>query len=351
MNKFLKLSKRYQKKKINSKKKLYIRRKQNGGGPEMENLISKMSTMRLEIYKKQLDGTNNSGTIVSILGGYFRLYFTKNLLDELNSLDTTILEKYKFENQDFFSKIKSLLDKYFYAYERHFTEVQAQIIKILFDIDIIIKRDCFEYEYMKHDFDHSVCKNKLSVMGNCSQPFFFDSLSGYSVELNNKFIELFNIIETKLKKGSSIGIILGRTMELPTEYDINLYFNANGSSFSSIIKEIENESLSKHYNIGALFPLNLEPDNLRVLKKIIDLTNDYNIYLVNMICYGCYRSFYYLKNNAKQNFTYITAGSNIDFVANPPFTLVNRYAHEVNNCFTKPYNNEHFKDYQSHQYD
>ena len=190
MNKILKLSKRYQKKNINSKKKLYERRKQNGGGPEMDNLLSKRSMILLESYQNRLKGISVI-TIVWELRQYIKLFFTKKLLDELNSLDATSLEKYKFENQDFFSKIKSLLNNYFYAYETHFTEVEAQIIKILFDIDIIIKRDCTPDEYMKHYFDHSICKNKLSVMGNCTDPPFFDSLSGYSIELNNKFIELY----------------------------------------------------------------------------------------------------------------------------------------------------------------
>ena len=88
---------------------------------------------------------------------------------------------------------------------------------------------------------------------------------------------------------------------------------------------------------------------MRVLNKIIDLTNDYNIYLVNMICYGCYRSFYYLKNNAKKNFTYITDGSFLKLISMPGNIMeANRYSHDTNNCFTQPYNNKHFEDFESH---
>ena len=321
MNKIRKFSKRSQKKHLYSQKTcLNLKNKkkiQNGGGPEMDKLLLPKVYQRpsftqiLDIIiknKKEHSPIFNNGS-KNFINKLFNEFLTDDLYNELITLDKNNLEIYKTSNQTLFDKFSEQHE--YISQFIEYTENQKKLLEILFDLTIK-KYICYNEIIMNQDdFDIYNCKNSIDYEGNCSQPYFRDSIYEKSdIIENDNIINVLNKIRTKLDKGKSIGLILGanKIEEYYDDYDINLYFNKEGqiprSSFSSIINEIENEPLKKRYYIDSYFPLNIKPDNIRVLDLILELTNDYHITLVNKICIGCYRSFYYLKKNAKQNFKY-----------------------------------------------
>ena len=271
--------------------------------------------------------------------------FTESLYNELKELNELDLQKYKSENKEIFTNFMFIWSDYLNTYD-HYTDYQLEIIRILFDI-IKVKRNCSLDEFMVHNdkFDPSIiCKNTDMVKGNCSGPYFLESLSGWSVDENNKIVQLLSTIQTILEEGKSIGIILGAVYDREFEelYDINLFFDNKPryEDFDFILDEIVKKPLRKSYYIRSYFPLNTEPDNLRVLDLILNLTNKYQIFLVNRMCIGCYRSFFYLKKNAKKNFTYISGFHIQERVVSPKENI-----HQINNCFLSPYNNTQSEKY------
>ena len=193
------------------------------------------------------------------------------------------------------------------------------------------------------------CNNPTLVQGSCGDPSFFSNLNTLNGS-NNSIISLLEKIKAKLERGKSIGIILGATKRFDSSCDINLYFNIceamNGvdptplcleyENFPKILHDIDTEPLKDCYKIRSFFPLNTELDNCRVLDLILELTNDYKIFLINQMCGSCFRSLYYLKQNATKNYTYILQPEQ---GLSKPGGLVVPDSVEIRNCFKQPYNN------------
>jgi hypothetical protein len=327
MNKIQKISKRFQKKNQTSRKTHLNLKKQKkiqyGSGVAMEYLVSP-KLQHSQSFTQILDKiilSRPSGQIANVLNRHlikklFNDFLTDDLYDELIKLDKNNLEIYKTSHKALFDKfseddlyreyIDKLLDP------RQITYKQKQLLTILFDE--IVLEDCDPEAIFRRD-DIIRCKNYEYYNKGCGLPSLSESI-GQEPDIgeNDKLIKLFNTIRTKLDKGKSIGIIIGASERFEygdTEYDIVLYFNRHSViehfPISSIINEIETEPLKKAYYIHSYFPLNTKADNIRVLDLILELTNDYSINLINKICSTeYYRSFTYLKNNAKQNYTYKT---------------------------------------------
>jgi hypothetical protein len=323
MNKIRKISKRFQKKNQTSRKNhLKLKNKiQIGSGPAMDKLLllklknNPSFTQMLDIIRNnRKSGKFFNRNTQHLLIKLFNDFLTDDLYDELIKLDKNNLEIYKTSNKTLFDKFSN--DNLYLGYidklldPDQITYKQKQLLTILFDE--IVSEDCSPKGIFLMD-DIIGCKNYEYYNRGCSQPSLHESIyEEPDIGENDKLIKLFNTIKTKLDKGKSIGIILGasRTREyVYTEYDIVLYFNRRSViehfPISSIINQIETEPLKKSYYIDSYFPLNTKVDNIRVLDLILELTNDYRINLINLICSTeYYRSFTYLKNNAKQNYTY-----------------------------------------------
>lgn len=250
-------------------------------------------------------------------------YFTRDLYKELIA-DREILKQYLLANGHFFKNLfnehidrledlpRSIIDHERWPYRR--------IVKLLAN-----KRICSKEEFMiyNEEFDVDDCTNYSSYMGNCGYPSLYSQIKVQTKNVD-KIVLLFNIIRTKLEAGKKIGIIIGsiQESEFNYEYDINLYFNMCIDSawktkkcdeykdIDMILHEISTKPLKQNYLILNFFPLNTHPTNMPLLNLIVELMENYHIYLINNMCKTCFGSFYYLKREAKRlplkrNFEYI----------------------------------------------
>ena len=194
----------------------------------------------------------------------------------------------------------------------------VNVIKKLYDFDMYNFKQltCTVDKFMDASFESKIkCINPQLVKGSCSYPGFFNSFNANDDCTSH--INILNIIKDKLEKGKSIGIILGATKKFDAKYDINLYFNICTASVETpecnsyketdvILTELlTDEPLKSNYRILNYFPLNTNSNHMDLLNLILELTNNYHIYLINKICGSCFRSFYYLTQHATKNFTYI----------------------------------------------
>ena len=308
----------YKQKYLKYKKKYGNLKLQIGSGPHMDKLtLKKKAGPSFKDLVESLAEYFNYHTFENL----FLKYLTNELLDELRKLDKLTLEAYKSENDEIFSQISSIsnIDTY-HKYSDHHKE----ILRILFDV--IVQHNCTVEEFMTYNdsFDPNIhCKNTSLVKGSCGAPGFFDTLNNDTFDADNpiNYINLFDKIKQKLIPGQSIGIIIGATNTYDSTCNINLYFNPcfqaylslneglwsgcdDHISFDDILHDIDNNPLKYNYKIKSRFPLNTGPNSLIVLNKILELTKEYRITLINQMCGSCFRSFYYLKQKATQNFIY-----------------------------------------------
>ena len=197
-------------------------------------------------------------------------------------------------------------------------------------MNIKIKKHCTINEMMtsQENIDIICYPEDLNkVIGSCGEPSFINQQKVEN-EHNDKIIELFNYIIKLLPENSTIGICVG-AVESPIidKNDINLNFNFNADymNIETILDNIKtNNKLKKNYYIKKYFPTNQFGSNKEVLDKILELTNKYKIYFTNKMCGSCFRSFWYLTKNAKQNF---------DYSVNPEQKLGVMDTQEIRRCF------------------
>jgi hypothetical protein len=184
------------------------------------------------------------------------------------------------------------------------------LIIILNKMNIKIKKHCTINEMMTLQEDiNNICypENLNKVKGSCGHPSFIEEQKTENHN-NDKIIELFDYISRLLPPDSTIGICVGaHTHPIRDKYNINLNFNLidTYTNIETILDNIKtNEKLEKNYYIKNYFPTNQFGSNIKVLDKLLELTNKFKIYFTNKMCGSCFRSFWYLTKNAKQNFEY-----------------------------------------------
>jgi hypothetical protein len=251
-------------------------------------------------------------------------YFNNLLLRELKKLDKDNIEKYKLDNHHILSTLFQDIEDFddliiHIRYNLHsddfnifdnFTKIYHILIKEKENDKKKPMQDCAYKDIMLYDKDRDIryCKNLDDSFKWTWDPKWIDV---FNIEYNesNLIYSLLNKITTKLPIGSKIRIILGSVIDLSDNesYDINIYFNKPlGYPFEKTylekMKRIEqilddldhNLTLEKNYYIFAYFPLNTHPTHLPLLNLIIDLHDNYDVYLVSKMNGFIYGSFYYL---------------------------------------------------------
>ena len=351
MNKFkVKFSKRYQKKKhqLSKKKGSYLSKKKKikGGAPgvNMMKLVESSDLQELQFQISKPFGSNVNRVQFNTL---CKDVFTQELLDELNEKSTSELIEYRTNNIDFFGSTYPIISSSI-SRARHTNQTFKAI-------DEFIRKNILIYPCtLETLFDEPWFPGKCVIpdeyKGSCGYPTLETVYNGYPEDYIDKIYQLLTVISERLEPGKSIGIILGalKDHEFEYTYDINLYFNScidstwrnhNCETFKNIdtiLEEIRSGSqLNQNYRIDIYFPLTTHPTHLKLLNFILDLTDKFQIFLVNSMCGTCFGSFYYLKKKAHRNFMYIT-----HHTSHGTSGEVYKQKHrDTDNCYTDPHNN------------
>ena len=262
--------------------------------------------------------------VQSDLSGVFKdlkEVFTQDLVNELNEQSTSELIEYRNVNSEFFSKYP------FISKIIHRSRLNKSFKDTFKTIDELIKTKLFisdSFCTLKTLFDEPWFPGKCTIprdyKGTCGYPRLETVYHEYPEDYIDKIYKLLTVISERLETGKSIGIILGALQdhEFKYNYDINLYFNtcveyhndncATFKKIDTILEEFRSGSqLNTEYRIDIFFPLTTHPTHIKLLHFILELTEKFQIYLVNSMCGTCFGSFYYLKKRAPKNFMYIAS--------------------------------------------
>lgn len=346
MNKFkVKFSKRYHKKKhqLSKKKVSYLSKKKKilkGGAPGV-NMMKLVESDTLHYIRSQLQSnvhfSVNREDITNL-----QEVFTQELFDELNEKSTSELIEYRNGNSAFFIDypvISIVISRAVSRCNKTFKDIFNNIDTFLKTKLLISSSTCTLGTLFDAPWFPGKCRIPDEYKGTCGYPTLETVYHEYPEDYIDKIYQLLTVISERLEPGKSIGIILGalEDHEFKYTYDINLYFNRceggwrskNCETFKNIdtiLTEIHSGSqLNTDYRIDIYFPLTTHPTHRKLLDFILDLTDKFQIYLVNSMCGTCFGSFYYLKKRARKNFMYITG--------------LGHSQRDTANCYMDPYNN------------
>jgi hypothetical protein len=281
---------------------------------------------------------------ISILKNISKLFSMDKLYSELNTKEIEINSLDKTKNLYLLYRLFSDIIAKYPSFNLEKLDDYLIIILNKMNIKIKIKKHCTINEMMTLQEDiNNICypEDLNRVKGSCGYPSFIDEQK-IENDNNDKIIELFDYISRLLPENSTIGICVGAVQNpIRDKYNINLNFNLNATytNIETILDNIKtnldniktnldniktNEKLEKNYYIKNYFPTNQFGSNIKVLDKLLELTNKFKIYFTNKMCGSCFRSFWYLTKNAKQNFEY-----NVD----PEQTLGVQDTPEIRSCF------------------
>lgn len=356
MNKFkVKFSKRYQKKKhqLSKKKGSYLSKKKKilkGGAPGV-HMMKLVESSELQELQAQLSDRYGSGVSREQFNNLCKEVFTQELLDELNARrdNKPELIEYRTNNIEFFSSTYPIISRGISKARFRNIPPTFNAIDEFITANMIIPRCTLDTLFDEH-WIPGKCVIPEEYKGTCGYPTLETVYHEYPEDYIESIFNLLTEVSKKLEPGQSIGIILGalRDDEFRYTYDVNLYFNMcvesswrnpNCDTFKNIdtqfLEEIRRSQLNKDYRINAFFPLTTHPTHLKLLNLILELTENFKIFLVNSMCGTCFGSFYYLKKRARKNFMYITDRTS-HYRTGEVYEQKDR---DTDNCYTSPYNN------------
>lgn len=315
-------------------KKYRIKIMQFGGESELENFDNhKGIRIFIDQIKKLLSSSSGFGKqfedqSINILKNISKFFSMDKLYSELNTKEIEINSLDKTKNLYLLYRLFSDIIAKYPSF--NLEKLDDYLIIILNKMNIKIKKHCTINEMMTLQEDiNNICypEDLNKVKGSCGHPSFIEE---QKIENNNndKIIELFDYIIRLLPENSTIGICVG-AVEKPiidkNNINLNFNFNADYTNIETILDNIKtNNKLETNYYIKNYFPTNQFGSNIKVLDKLLELTNKFKIYFTNKMCGSCFRSFWYLTKNAKQNFEY-----NVD----PEQKLGNSDTPEIRSCF------------------
>ena len=304
----------YQKKYLKYKNKYLELKKQLGSGPQLDKISSDknigmlLNVIVFQITQSQRNVKNNIETLFQKINSFYLDNILNQELDELVEIKFERITTPYNSNWDNLNKLYYIFNK-INEKKMELVILQPGLIKLVNKIGInyVPFRECTVHEFMTLDGVENFCSNRELVRGSCAEPSFLDELYGVYSLYNGDIIELLNLIQNRLPQGQTITIVVGARENSEFEYvsgDIQLFFGDRGQKFDEIIEEIRNKPLRTQYKINAYFPTNIKGSNIDVLNRILELTQNYRINFINKMCGSCFRSMYYLVQNARQNFTY-----------------------------------------------
>ena len=299
----------YQKKYLKYKEKYLNLKKQVGAGTELDKI---KNSKYIEVWVKAaidaLDSTRPSSSIQILNVQMKRIYDSDMLLKELKVLNNEEKIELK-ENKNlkalynFIAKAidKNVIDE---STKKDLATGLLELVQLVDNYGIIIKKPCTVEEYMTLDNPEQICNNPTLVNGSCGDPAFFNNIHTINKD-NEKIVEFLDLIKINNTDKNRVNITLGSRNIRPSS-EIHITFNefASGEEIDKYIKELKEEKISKTYHLSATFPLNTDGSNKLVLDKVLEMTRDFEIFLSNKMCGSCFRSLYYLVQNANENFTY-----------------------------------------------
>lgn len=324
----------YHRKYLKYKEKYFNLKNQHGSGTELVNIETNRIIRGL--FGRTVDLIFNSSRgmdpkvprseILSKFNHLKKLYNDDVLLEELKILnyeELTVLLKN--ENINLIKNfLHDCVDKNIVNDTNIHDVIGTGLLKLV-NSDLILKKVCSSKELMTVP-DPAICNNPTLVTGSCAVPSFFQSI--HNINYNNeKIIEFFDLLSKNNTRHKNIVITLGSRMTIDGSSHINITFNEGreeGKELDYYIRKLRDGELQNIYHINNYFPLNTDGSNKDVLDKILAMTAHSKISIINKICGSCFRSFYYLVQNATTNF---------DYSVNPEQGLGIQDSAEIQNCF------------------
>jgi hypothetical protein len=321
----------YQEKYLKYKEKYLNLKKQVGAGTELDKIKNnKYIEAMVKPAIAALDSTRPNSSIQILNGPLKRIYDSDMLLEELKVLtDEEKIELRENKNlkalHNFIAKAidKNVINE---STKKDLATGLLELVQLVDNYGIIIKKPCTVEEYMTLDNPGQICNNPTLVNGSCGYPSFFNNIHTIN-EDNEKIVEFLDLIKINNIDKKTVNITLGSRNIRPRS-GINITFDesASGEEIDKYIKELKERKISETYHLSATFPLNTDGSNKLVLDKVLEMTRDFEIFLSNKMCGSCFRSLYYLVQNANENFIYSVS---------PEQGLASADTDDIQKCFRK----------------
>ena len=184
-------------------------------------------------------------------------------------------------------------------------------LKVLQYFDVPIVKKCSIEELMTLNESHEVCTNFTLVKGSCGEPAFKDTNVDISDYQKTEWLELLNLIKSKMDSSTSpkyLDLVIGATSTLYSDFtDLSNAFRLAITPLPTfndfeIVKSLISSKADLKNTITTFcmdFPLSHNfPKSKEVLDKILEIhQSGIKVRITNRMCGSCFRSMYYLVQN------------------------------------------------------
>lgn len=302
----------YLEKYLEYKKKYIDLKKQHGSGIHSDKIIEALNKINPLIIKNMVNlSRDKSSMAVKMLQKIFDKNispFLNKVIDDPEKLNESDKELLRNNNN-----MKEIINSMGRVFDNPGFKIEQNSPLVLLYYKLtnkVIKRSCNVHDFMTIENPGKICNNPTLVQGSCSEPEFFKNINVIN-DNNDKIIKFLDYITKININKKPIYIILGsRNIDSKYKHNINITFDAarndNAHDIDYYLKLCEKNECNdiKYFHIDNKFPLNTAGSNINVLKKILEMTDSFQVNLINKMCGTCHRSLYYLVQNATQNFTY-----------------------------------------------